>query len=166
MGRIAPNAARDRRCLPGRLRARAQCPRCGHGPGLVFWVCYHLRATSLIYEVEALKRQNSRVARAMVKQGSNDTPVPRSEADAPVGPPLRPQVEAFIDPCPAPRTAAIGALRALIFALDATMSRQPTWDPPAALQAECFARRQRRRARRAAGLFPRAWRMPRRRLGW
>ncbi len=43
----------------------------------------------------------------------------------------------------------------LIFALDATASREPTWDMAAQLQARCSKRRQDRRPRRAAGLLPR-----------
>ncbi len=50
----------------------------------------------------------------------------------------------------------------LIFALDATMSRQPTWDLALALQGRMFeAAAERRRPRRATRLFPRAGRMPR-----
>ena len=50
-----------------------------------------------------------------------------------------------------------GARGRLIFALDATMSRQPTWDTACALQADMFREAARdRRARHPARLFPRA----------
>ena len=49
----------------------------------------------------------------------------------------------------------------LLFAMDATMSRQPTWDMALALQADMFhAVKADRRPRRAARVFPRRRRMP------
>ena len=49
----------------------------------------------------------------------------------------------------------------LVFALDATMSRQPTWDLACGCRREMFADDRRdRRARRAARLFPRLRRVP------
>ena len=54
----------------------------------------------------------------------------------------------------------------MIFALDATMSRQPTWDTACRLQAEMFEEAgQDRRPRRAARLFPRLQRVPGEPLG-
>ncbi|WP_131194113.1 VWA domain-containing protein [Lichenihabitans psoromatis] len=54
--------------------------------------------------------------------------------------PSRAEVDAFIDQAaqtPAPYAASSGRGR-LIFALDATMSRQPTWDVAIAVQAKMF----------------------------
>ena len=59
-----------------------------------------------------------------------------------------------------PKASAMGRGR-LVFAMDATMSRQPTWDMALALQAEMFDGGEGdRRARCAARLFPRRRRMP------
>jgi len=56
---------------------------------------------------------------------------------APTAPSIRSDVEAFL--AEAGRIApAAGARGRLIFALDATMSRQPTWDLACGLQAEMF----------------------------
>ena len=61
--------------------------------------------------------------------------------------------------------AAVGRGR-LVFAMDATMSRQPTWDMALALQADMFTRGEGGgRARRAARLFPRHRRVPRLEVG-
>jgi hypothetical protein len=66
----------------------------------------------------------------MSKDPSRQTPAPASS---------RPEIEAFIDRVralgPAPTQGKRGRL---IFALDATMSRQPTWDSACALQADMF----------------------------
>ena len=64
-----------------------------------------------------------------------------------------PAVEAFF--------ARVNPVRSrLIFALDATASRQPTWDTAAQLQAEMFDDRGRnRRPRCSARLLPRLGRM-------
>jgi len=52
---------------------------------------------------------------------------------------LRPEVAAFLDQVKSLGTAQTGGKRGrLIFALDATMSRQPTWDSACALQADMF----------------------------
>jgi hypothetical protein len=75
----------------------------------------------------------------MGKDRSQQTPAPTSS---------RPEIAAFIE-----RVRALGPATApgkrgrLIFALDATMSRQPTWDSACALQADMF-----REAANAGGL--------------
>ncbi len=66
----------------------------------------------------------------MSKDPSKQTPAPASS---------RPEIEAFVERVralgPAPTQGKRGRL---IFALDATMSRQPTWDSACALQADMF----------------------------
>src|SRR5450631_2912295 len=75
----------------------------------------------------------------MSKDPSQQTPAPVSS---------RPEIAAFIDRVRALGPAAAGGKRGrLIFALDATMSRQPTWDSACALQADMF-----REAATAGGL--------------
>ena len=58
---------------------------------------------------------------------------------APVGPSSRAEIDAFLAQVRglAPKTSAEGRGR-LVFALDATMSRQPTWDTACRLQADMF----------------------------
>jgi hypothetical protein len=77
---------------------------------------------------------------------SKVTKNPPREATAPTSP--RPEIDAFLEQVRAlgPATATDKRGR-LIFALDATMSRQPTWDSACALQAEMF-----REAARSGGL--------------
>ena len=66
----------------------------------------------------------------MSKDGSQQTPAPASS---------RPEIEAFIERVKSLGPAATGGKRGrLVFALDATMSRQPTWDTACALQADMF----------------------------
>ena len=66
----------------------------------------------------------------MSKDGSKQTPAPASS---------RPEIEAFIERVRGLGPAATGGKRGrLVFALDATMSRQPTWDSACALQADMF----------------------------
>lgn len=68
--------------------------------------------------------------RFMGKNPSQKTPVPASS---------KPEIKAFIDQVRALGPAASGGRRGrLIFALDATMSRQPTWDTACTLQADMF----------------------------
>ena len=94
----------------------------------------------------------------MSKDPSQQTPAPASS---------RPEIAEFLERVRALGPAKAGGKRGrLIFALDATMSRQPTWDSACALQADMFREAaEGRRARHPARLFPRAWRMPRLRLG-
>src|ERR1700693_6105150 len=75
----------------------------------------------------------------MSKDASKRTPAPASS---------RPEIAEFIDRVRALGPAADGGKRGrLIFALDATMSRQPTWDSACTLQADMF-----REAASAGGL--------------
>ncbi len=61
----------------------------------------------------------------------------RSQTPAPTS--SRPEIETFIDRVRALGPAATAGKRGrLIFALDATMSRQPTWDTACTLQADMF----------------------------
>jgi hypothetical protein len=77
---------------------------------------------------------------------SKVTKNPPHEAPAPISP--RPEIDAFLEQVrelgPASASDKHGRL---IFALDATMSRQPTWDSACALQVEMF-----REAARSGGL--------------
>jgi hypothetical protein len=51
----------------------------------------------------------------------------------------RPEIDAFLERVKSLAPAATGGKRGrLVFALDATMSRQPTWDSACALQADMF----------------------------
>ena len=75
----------------------------------------------------------------MSKDDSEQTPAPASS---------RPEIAAFLERVRALGPAAAEGKRGrLIFALDATMSRQPTWDSACALQADMF-----REAATAGGL--------------
>src|SRR5882672_2614937 len=66
----------------------------------------------------------------MSKDRSLDTPAPASS---------RPEIEAFVERVKSLGPAATSGKRGrLVFALDATMSRQPTWDTACALQADMF----------------------------
>jgi hypothetical protein len=60
-------------------------------------------------------------------------------AQKPAQAPMRPEVAAFLDKVKSlGPTVTAGARGRLIFALDATMSRQPTWDTACTLQADMF----------------------------
>ncbi len=75
----------------------------------------------------------------MSKDPSQQTPAPASS---------RPEIAEFIERVHSLEPAKAGGARGrLIFALDATMSRQPTWDSACALQADMF-----REAASAGGL--------------
>ncbi len=66
----------------------------------------------------------------MSKDRTDQAPAPASS---------RPEIAAFIERVRALRPAATAGKRGrLVFALDATMSRQPTWDTACALQADMF----------------------------
>src|SRR5579872_3305270 len=66
----------------------------------------------------------------MSKDRSDQAPAPASS---------RPEIAAFIDKVRSLGPTAAGGKRGrLIFALDATMSRQPTWDTACTLQADMF----------------------------
>jgi hypothetical protein len=66
----------------------------------------------------------------MAKDPSKQAPAPSSS---------RPEIAAFIERVKGLKPAATAGKRGrLVFALDATMSRQPTWDSACALQADMF----------------------------
>lgn len=74
--------------------------------------------------------------RAMSKD-ANKPPVPGARAET--NPSPRVEIDAFLARARTlPRADAYGRNGRLIFALDATMSRQPTWDTACRLQAEMF----------------------------
>jgi hypothetical protein len=75
----------------------------------------------------------------MSNDPSDRTPAPADGARAPAHPSTRSEINAFLGKVKslAPATAA-GQRGRLIFALDATMSRQPTWDTACGLQADMF----------------------------
>jgi hypothetical protein len=72
-------------------------------------------------------------------QNRRDTPAPAGTAGEPAAASSRPEIDAFLARVRslAPRTAP-GTRGRLVFALDATMSRQPTWDTACRLQADMF----------------------------
>src|SRR6266705_2656124 len=75
----------------------------------------------------------------MAKDRSGDPPAPARGGTDPVQGASRAEIEAFVQ-----RARTLGPTKEagrrgrLIFALDATMSRQPTWDTACRLQAEMF----------------------------
>jgi hypothetical protein len=75
----------------------------------------------------------------MAKDRSDTTPAPAARRGEPASASARSEVEAFLKRA---RTLAPplepGTRGRLIFALDATMSRQPTWDEACRLQADMF----------------------------
>ena len=75
----------------------------------------------------------------MAKDRSGDPPAPAKSGTEPVQGASRAEIDAFVRRARAlgPTTAA-GSRGRLIFALDATMSRQPMWDTACRLQAEMF----------------------------
>ncbi len=75
----------------------------------------------------------------MAKDRSGDPPAPVKGGTDPAQSASHAEIEAFVKRARAmaPTTAA-GRRGRLIFALDATMSRQPTWDTACRLQAEMF----------------------------
>jgi hypothetical protein len=76
----------------------------------------------------------------MAGMSKNDSKPVTPSAQKPAQASVRPEVAAFLDQVKSlgPAAAAAGKRGRLIFALDATMSRQPTWDTACALQAEMF----------------------------
>ena len=63
----------------------------------------------------------------------------QTQNQAPAKPSSRPEIDAFLEKVKGLGPAATAGKRGrLIFALDATMSRQPTWDSACALQADMF----------------------------
>jgi hypothetical protein len=84
----------------------------------------------------------------MASDHDKTTPAPATARNEPAAKSQRAEIDAFIQRARtlAPPTEA-GKRGRLIFALDATMSRQPTWDTACTLQAEMF-----REARSIGGL--------------
>src|SRR6478609_10845744 len=69
----------------------------------------------------------------MTSPTRKDTQTPAAKTSS------RPEIDAFLDKVKSLGPAATAGKRGrLIFALDATMSRQPTWDSACALQADMF----------------------------
>src|SRR3569623_70581 len=69
----------------------------------------------------------------------NRAPPTKPNAQKPAQANVRPEVAAFLDQVKSLGPAVTAGKRGrLIFALDATMSRQPTWDTACALQADMF----------------------------
>jgi hypothetical protein len=75
----------------------------------------------------------------MTGNRSSRPPAPTNPGREPTQPSARPEIEAFLQRVStlAPATAS-GMRGRLIFSLDATMSRQPTWDSACSLQADMF----------------------------
>jgi len=73
----------------------------------------------------------------MGKGQDDDVPMRRGEATPDAASP-RSEIEAFLAQARAMAPAQAGGRGRLMFALDATMSRQPTWDQATQLQAEMF----------------------------
>jgi hypothetical protein len=69
----------------------------------------------------------------------NRPPTPADDSRKPAATSSRPEIAAFLKQVQALAPGRAAGLRGrLIFALDATMSRQPTWDTACRLQAEMF----------------------------
>ena len=69
---------------------------------------------------------------------------------------VRPEIDAFLAEMKGASTAEFGIRGRLIFALDATASRQPTWDTACELQADMFREAAVSVASRAGELFERS----------
>ena len=75
----------------------------------------------------------------MSKGRSDNAPAPAEGGKTPAATSSRAEIDAFLAQVRSlGPTAASGVRGRLIFALDATMSRQPTWDMACALQADMF----------------------------
>jgi hypothetical protein len=75
----------------------------------------------------------------MAKSPDDRTPAPAGHGGEPVGVSSRADIDAFLDQVRSiARTTPSGKRGRLVFALDATMSRQPTWDTACQLQADMF----------------------------
>jgi hypothetical protein len=73
-----------------------------------------------------------------VPTSNGDAAQPARTPDGEVASSSRADIAAFLDKVKALATNANAAAGRLIFALDATMSRQPTWDMACSLQADMF----------------------------
>src|SRR5258707_5786007 len=75
----------------------------------------------------------------MAKAPDDRAPVPIGKDTTPAGTSSRADIDAFLQRVRTiERAAPTGKRGRLIFALDATMSRQPTWDTACKLQGEMF----------------------------
>ena len=75
----------------------------------------------------------------MAKSPDDRTPVPAGRGTTPAGTSSRAEIDAFLERVRTIDRAQPASSRGrLIFALDATMSRQPTWDTACKLQGEMF----------------------------
>jgi len=75
----------------------------------------------------------------MAKSPEDRAPVPAGQGAEPAAPASRAEIDAFLAKVRSfERVAPTGRRGRLIFALDATMSRQPTWDIACQLQADMF----------------------------
>jgi len=75
----------------------------------------------------------------MAKSPDDRAPAPVGQGTPPAGTSSRAEIDAFLERVRTiERTAPTGSRGRLIFALDATMSRQPTWDTACKLQSEMF----------------------------
>src|SRR6202049_1150003 len=75
----------------------------------------------------------------MSKDRNDRTPVPSGGAQAPAANSTRQEIDAFLNRVKGLAAAKEAGQRGrLIFALDATMSRQPLWDTACQLQADMF----------------------------
>jgi hypothetical protein len=75
----------------------------------------------------------------MAKSPDDRTPVPIGKDTTPAGTSSRAEIDAFLQRVRTiERATPAGKRGRLIFALDATMSRQPTWDTACKLQGEMF----------------------------
>ena len=75
----------------------------------------------------------------MAKSPDDRAPAPIGKGTTPAGTSSRAEIDAFLEHVRTiERAAPAGQRGRLIFALDATMSRQPTWDTACKLQGEMF----------------------------
>jgi hypothetical protein len=74
----------------------------------------------------------------MAKVPEDRTPAPAGQGGTPAAPASRAEIDAFLAKVRSFERAAPSGRGRLIFALDATMSRQPTWDTACRLQADMF----------------------------
>jgi hypothetical protein len=74
----------------------------------------------------------------MAKVPEDRTPAPAGQGGTPAAPASRSEIDAFLAKVRSFERAAPSGRGRLIFALDATMSRQPTWDTACRLQADMF----------------------------
>jgi hypothetical protein len=74
----------------------------------------------------------------MAKVPEDRAPAPEGQGSTPVAPASRAEIDAFLARVRSFERAAPSGRGRLIFALDATMSRQPTWDTACRLQADMF----------------------------